>query len=200
MTPAQVRAEFNKLADEITAFAAQNGLSFGKAKGKIAENAQKKYNKLLEKIEKAENQGEPVKDSDRELLKKFEDQYTTAKAMTWIQNVYFAGDLSSNKMNPKARVPVDVLFDLNKGDSFAIDYPEAWDFRTTQGAGYGKAITPYAEAVIGEGIMTTASQKFIDQKKAYARESGGETIDNPFLHVNSDGTLTEDALERNAAA
>lgn len=196
MTPAQVRAEFNKLADEITAFAAQNGLSFGKAKGKIAENAQKKYNKLLEKIEKAENQGEPVKDSDRELLKKFEDQYTTAKAMTWIQNVYFAGDLSSNKMNPKARVPVDVLFDLNKGDSFAIDYPEAWDFRTTQGAGYGKAITPYAEAVIGEGIMTTASQKFIDQKKAYARESGGETIDNPFLHVNSDGTLTEDAKKQ----
>lgn len=196
MAPAQVRAEFNKLADEITAFAAQNGLSFGKAKGKIAENAQKKYNKLLEKIEKAENQGEPVKDSDRELLKKFEDQYTTAKAMTWIQNVYFAGDLSSNKMNPKARVPVDVLFDLNKGDSFAIDYPEAWDFRTTQGAGYGKAITPYAEAVIGEGIMTTASQKFIDQKKAYARESGGETIDNPFLHVNSDGTLTEDAKKQ----
>lgn len=196
MTPVQVRAEFNKLADEITAFAAQNGLSFGKAKGKIAENAQKKYNKLLEKIEKAENQGEPVKDSDRELLKKFEDQYTTAKAMTWIQNVYFAGDLSSNKMNPKARVPVDVLFDLNKGDSFAIDYPEAWDFRTTQGAGYGKAITPYAEAVIGEGIMTTASQKFIDQKKAYARESGGETIDNPFLHVNSDGTLTKDAMKQ----
>ena len=196
MTPAQVRAEFNKLADEITAFAAQNGLSFGKAKGKIAENAQKKYNKLLEKIEKAENQGEPVKDSDRELLKKFEDQYTTAKAMTWIQNVYFAGDLSSNKMNPKARVPVDVLFDLNKGDSFAIDYPEAWDFRTTQGAGYGKAITPYAEAVIGEGIMTTASQKFIDQKKAYARESGGETIDNPFLHVNSDGTLSADAMKQ----
>ena len=196
MTPVQVRAEFNKLADEITAFAAQNGLSFGKAKGKIAENAQKKYNKLQEKIDKAENQGEPVKDSDRELLKKFKDQYTTAKAMTWIQNVYFAGDLSSNKMNPKARVPVDVLFDLNKGDSFAIDYPEAWDFRTTQGAGYGKAITPYAEAVIGEGIMTTASQKFIDQKKEYARESGGETIDNPFLHVNSDGTLTEDAMKQ----
>jgi hypothetical protein len=71
--------------------------------------------------------------------------------------VYFGGHdehIAAN-VNPKFRVPVEVLFDLNEGEAFAKDYEEAWAFRTTQGAGYGKAITPYAEAILGEGILGT---------------------------------------------
>jgi hypothetical protein len=55
-------------------------------------------------------------------------------------------------------VPKDVLFDLNKGATFAEDYPLSWAFRTGKGASAGKAITPYADARVGEAIQGIASQ------------------------------------------
>ena len=41
-------------------------------------------------------------------------------------------------------VPSNVLFDMNKGEEFANDYPETWSYRTTRGPAMGKAITPWA--------------------------------------------------------
>ena len=61
-------------------------------------------------------------------------------------------------------VPPDILFDLNRGEEFAAGYKGAWAFRTTQGAGYGKAIAPYAEVTLGEGILVTKSKDAIKQK------------------------------------
>lgn len=151
-------AAYRKMYGEVEAYAAEQGLTFGKAKGALTSKITKEYVKLLEKVEKADNQGEKVKDLDRAKLASLEKQMNTVKAMTWLENVYFSQNPMTHqvpKLNPRGNVPASVLFDLNKGEAFATQYPEAWAFRTTQGAGYGKAITPYADATLGEGILTT---------------------------------------------
>lgn len=88
-------------------------------------------------------------------------------------------------------VPNDILFDLNRGDDFARNYPLAWGFRTGKGASAGKAILPYSDARLGEIVQgigyadisnigvgeenmflngdTQAAQKRIDAARAKAR-------------------------------
>lgn len=62
--------------------------------------------------------------------------------------------VGSWKKNPDFKpVPKDILFDLNRGGDFAKDYPLSWAFRTGKGCAMGKAITPYADARVGETIQ-----------------------------------------------
>ena len=68
------------------------------------------------------------------------------------------GDAIGNwKKNPDFKpVPKDILFDLNRGGDFSKDYPLSWAFRTGKGCAMGKAITPYADARVGETIQGVA--------------------------------------------
>ena len=176
MTASEVQAEYLAMEERVKKVAEENNLSLGKAKGKLAAKFTKRYNELYERITKAENQGERVSEKDRAELAVLKDNMETVKSMTWIDKVYFK-DSSHKTANPKKKWFVDpnVLFDLNEGESFATNYPEAWGFRTTQGAGYGKAITPYAEATLGEGILGTNNiNKTVKDKK-------DEKLENIFL-------------------
>ena len=154
MKPTEVAAIYEEMKSEVKTFADEMGITYGKAKGALTSKLTKEFNKLTEKIEKAENQGEWVSEKDRKRLAEIEPKMKTVKAMTWIEKVYFEGS-SLTKVRENFAVPNEILFDLNRGEEFAAQYPEAWAFRTTQGAGYGKAITPYADAVLGEGIHAT---------------------------------------------
>ena len=174
MSVSEAAAAYRKMHSEIEAFAKEQGLSFGKAKGALTSKLTKEYNKITEKIEKAQNQGENVKAADLNRQAELEPMMNTVKAMTWLENVYFA-DSSLTKVNKRFRVPNEVLFDLNNGEAFVTQYPEAWAFRTTQGAGYGKAITPYAEARLGEGILVTNNTTNAIKGKAKG------TLNNYFL-------------------
>lgn len=177
MTVAEVSNAYKKMHSQVSAFAEEQNLTFGKAKGALTSKLTKEYNKLTEKIQKQENQGEKVSEADRKRLAEIEPMMNTVKAMTWIENVYFA-DSALTKVNPKFRVPNEVLFDLNNGEAFASLYKAAWAFRTTQGAGYGKAITPYAEANLGEGILVTNNTSNAIKGKAQG------TLNNFFLQQN----------------
>ena len=181
-----VAKAYRTMRDEVAAFAEEQGISFGKAKGALTSKLTKEYNKLTEKIEKAQNQGEKVKPADQKRLDELEPMMNTVKGMTWLENVYFA-DSSLKKVNPRFRVPNEVLFDLNNGEAFATQYKEAWAFRTTQGAGYGKAITPYAEARLGEGVLVTNNTTNAIKGKAQG------SLDNFFLRQN--GTMDKKARE-----
>ena len=169
-----VEAEYQAMLSEMDAYAKANDINLGRAKGSLAKKYSKKYEDLKEKIEKADNQGEKVKDTDRQALRLMELKMNTVKAMTWIDKVYFGGK-AHTKASPRRFVPADVLFNLNDGNTFATDYPEAWGFRCTQGAGYGKAIAPYAEAVVGEGILGTANTN------ATLKSKKDGTLVNPFI-------------------
>lgn len=187
-------AEYRKMYNQVEQYAKDNNLTTGKAKGALASKITKEYNKLKETIEKKDNQGETVAEGDRQRLASLEETMTTVKAMTWLEKVYFKGNPLTEtkpKVNPGYAVPSDILFDLNMGEVFATRYKDAWAFRTTQGAGYGKAITPYAEAVIGEGILVTNNtSKTIKDKQA-------GKLNNIFIdqkgHLNKDA---KKALER----
>ena len=181
-----VAAAYLKMKAEVSKFADEQGISFGKAKGALTSKLTKEFNKLTEKIEKAENQGEKVKPADRQRLAELEPMMNTVKSMTWLENVYFA-DSSLKKVNPNFRVPNEVLFDLNNGEAFASQYKEAWAFRTTQGAGYGKAITPYAEARLGEGVLVTNNTTNAIKGRAQG------TLNNYFLNQN--GKLDKQSRE-----
>ena len=190
MAVEDVAAAYLKMKAEVSKFAEEQGISFGKAKGALTSKLTKEYNKLTEKIEKAQNQGEKVKPADQKRLAELEPMMNTVKGMTWLENVYFA-DSSLKKVNPRFRVPNEVLFDLNNGEAFATQYKEAWAFRTTQGAGYGKAITPYAEARLGEGVLVTNNTTNAIKGRAQG------TLNNYFL--NQKGKLdkqSRDALKR----
>jgi hypothetical protein len=154
MDPQRVAEIYNSLYADLVEFAREKELNLGKAKGKILEKFEKEYADLAERLDKLRNQGVKVKASDEERLQLMGSKKEAVSAMTWIKKVYFA-DAAMTKVNKRFYVPDDVLFDLNGGELFAVEYPEAWGFRTTQGAGYGKAITPYAEATLGEGVMVT---------------------------------------------
>lgn len=191
MSTAEVQAEYLKMKSKIEQYAEDNGISLGKAKGKIASKFTKEYNKLTEEIAKEEEAGNNIPESKRRRLAMVASQMETVKAVTWIDNVYFKNS-EHTKVNPKYLVPDDVLFDLNKGEIFATEYKEAWGFRTNQGAGYGKAITPYAEAVLGEGILVTNNTtKAIKQKQN--RENIEERNSNIFLEQN--GELSKEAIK-----
>lgn len=182
MTPAEVAKAYDDISKKVEQRIAESGsdLSKGKAKGKLHSELQKKYNAAVERVQKAENQGGKPSKKDLDLIAEIEPMLTDIKAMTWIDKVYFT-DPSHKTRREKWEVPDDVLFDLNKGGIFASEYKAAWAFRTTQGAGYGKAITPYAEAVLGEGILVNNNTtKTIKQKAA-------GVLNNPFL--NQRGTL-----------
>ena len=170
----KVAAAYLEMKAKVSKFAEEQGISFGKAKGALTAKLTKEFNKLTEKIEKAQNQGEKVKPADKQRLAELEPMMNTVKSMTWLESVYFA-DSSLKKVNPNFRVPDSVLFDLNNGEAFATKYKEAWAFRTTQGAGYGKAITPYAEARLGEGVLVTNNTT----KTIKDRAQG--SLDNIFL-------------------
>ena len=185
-----VAAAYLKMKAEVTKFADEQGISFGKAKGALTTKLTKEYNKLTEKIEKAQNQGEKVKPADKQRLAELEPMMNTVKSMTWLENVYFA-DSSLKKVNPNFRVPDSVLFDLNNGEAFATKYNEAWAFRTTQGAGYGKAITPYAEARLGEGVLVTNNTTNAIKGRAQG------SLDNYFLQqMGKLDKKSRDALKR----
>ena len=186
MAVEDVADAYRKMKAEVSKFADEQGISFGKAKGALTSKLTKEFNKLTEKIEKAQNQGEKIKASDRQRLAELEPMMNTVKSMTWLENVYFA-DSSLKKVNPNFRVPNEVLFDLNNGEAFASQYKEAWAFRTTQGAGYGKAITPYAEARLGEGVLVTNNTTNAIKGRAQG------TLNNYFL--NQKGKLDKQSRE-----
>ena len=190
MTMAEVEAEYQKMKAEIEEFSKANGISFGKAKGKIFDLYAKEEAKLMEEIAKLEEAGDIVPQSKKDRLAKISLQKDTTKAMSWIHKVYFANE-SHTKVNPNYLVPIEVLFDLNAGETFATKYKEAWGFRTTQGAGYGKAITPYAEAVLGEGIAVTNNTTKTIKGKANRDTSSPKS--NIFLEQN--GTLSNEAIK-----
>ena len=182
----EVKAAYDEMHDRVQAKAEEAGLSFGKAKTKMTSQITKDYQNQLDKVAKKMNNGDRVSQADIDKLNALGNTMTDVKALTWIENVYFGGKpMTEQNISKNYRVPADILFDLNRGAEFSTKYANAWAFRTTQGAGYGKAITPYSQATLGEGILGTNSIT----KMVKAKAAG--TLNNPFL--NNDGELDKDA-------
>lgn len=65
------------------------------------------------------------------------------------------------------RVPDEILLDLSKTGEFAQDkYKKSWTYRTTRGAGMGKAILPHSGARIGDSVKGT-KDRWSDLQNAF---------------------------------
>ena len=173
----EVIREYNEVNKKVEKFADDNHLSKGRAKGSLAKDLDKQFKDLEESVQTRENQGEFVPEADYKKLDALKSEIATIRSLTWIDDVYFGGKAhTASNVNPRFMVPLNVLYDLNEGETFARDYREAWAFRTTQGAGYGKAITPYAEAILGEGMLVTTNTT----KTIKAKADPNKTLSNPY--------------------
>ena len=107
-------------------------------------------------------------DTVERIMKEANDEVEEYEAYQWLAATMLEEivETDENGKNPKhvgwkrnesfKPVPADVLFDLNKGDEFASNYPASWKFRTTKGCAAGKAILPYSDARVGETIQGVA--------------------------------------------
>ena len=94
------------------------------------------------------------------------------------ENGHFIVDRENFRLTPE-----EILFDLNRTGEFA-GYAKNWKYRTTRGAGMGKAIMPYSGASIGDIINGDAIRWKTDQ--------------NPFLNMDKEAAMKafESAKER----
>jgi hypothetical protein len=94
-----------------------------------------------------------LRDEAKELQKELDD----IESYNWVTQVRCVSDGKGGyKLDPKYKsVPNEVLLDLRRSGDFASKYPKAWKYRTTRGAGMGKAIMPYSGATIGDFIKGT---------------------------------------------
>ena len=121
------------------------------------------------------------------IMKQSNDEVELFEAYQWLTRTLMVKDANGNWVRNKdfKSVPMEVLFDLNKGDEFASGYPLSWAFRTGKGASAGKAIVPYADARVGETIQGIAKSDIKDIKVGFDL--------NPFL--NGDRKTQANLLE-----
>ena len=121
----------------------------------------KQRQKIEEQIKKKE---ETAKKKDRE-IDQFEEDKKKFEAFNWVSQVlclqHTEGKATINDLDGNGNfvmdkenfryTPEEILFDLNRSGEFA-GYAKNWRYRTTRGAGMGKAIMPYSGASIGDII------------------------------------------------
>ena len=123
------REHIDKLVDEKSAAwdRMQNelaGLELLAEKGKATAEQQERITTLREDIGRIK--------SDLDLLGEWQ----------WVKKV-----VSDKDYKP---VPLEVLYNLDDGETFARDYSVVWGWRTTRGSGAGKAILPYSDMRLGD--------------------------------------------------
>ena len=102
-----------------------------------------------------------------ELEKKMRD----LESFNWVTQVRCVktkngGYKLDNKYKP---VPNDILLDLTRSGDFAQQFPKSWKYRTTRGAGMGKAIMPYSGATLGDFIKGTKDRWTKAKNPFYAK-------------------------------
>lgn len=105
-----------------------------------------------------------------------DEELAKVNAYNWITQALCNGkvdaikDIDNLKIDDAFKLtPDEILFDLNRTAEFA-EYKKNWNYRTTRGAGMGKAIMPYGGATIGDFL--------------YGVHAGGRQANNPWLNGN----------------
>lgn len=129
---------------------------------------------LERKLQDALDKGNLEAQKDiREEVSELEKKMSDLESFNWVTQVRCVGDKNGNyKLDKGYRaVPNEILLDLRRSGDFAQKYPKAWKYRTTRGAGMGKAIVPYSGATLGDFIKGT--------KDRWAESK------NPFFNKNA---------------
>lgn len=146
----------------------------------------KLFDKSLTKEEKTE-----IRNQIEDLLGEMtdvEEELGEVRAFNWVARALCVddGSFKVDKKHFKKITPDSVLFDLNKTSEFA-EYEKNWKYRTTRGAGMGKAIMPYSGETIGDIL------KGVNKGK---RQSN---LKNPWLNYVEGGSNAQAKRQLNDA-
>lgn len=160
------------------------------------------------RIEKLTSQIAPYAEADKQAPQALRDQVTQAEedyanleAYNWVTQVRLVKNKKTGQytLNKAYRpVPDAVLFDLNAGDRFA-QYPASWKYRTTRGAGMGKAIMPYAGVEIGDMVYNNQIRNQGAEGKEQMKAmygSGTKIAENKFANGKKDANSVRKAIKR----
>lgn len=141
-TKAELEAESRRADKAIAEFADLKGKTKGEARADLIARLRRDLSKMYKEDSKA-TQAE-IDEVAEELFR--------IECATWLRKVRLQDNYKP--------VPSDILFDLDRANEFADNYPDAWTFRNSGGASEGKSITPYADARFGEFIKSVASASY----------------------------------------
>ena len=154
---------------------------YGDAKGVNSEKTkvQKRLETLERKLQEANANKDLAAQADiQKEVRSLEKKMSDLESFNWVTQVRCVkGKNGKYTLDRKYRpVPNEVLLDLRRSGDFAQKYPKSWKYRTTRGAGMGKAIMPYSGATIGDFIKGT-KDRWTDAK-------------NPFYSKNDKASRT----------
>lgn len=174
--------KYQKLADEKNVNKADDkkvtakdviGTEKTRIQGRV-EAAQKKMQQMLNKDPNADISS--IADEERRLQRELNE----LEAYNWVTQVRCKTDSKRNpirdangniQLDEKYRdVPNEILLDMNRTGDFASKYAKSWTFRTTRGAGMGKAIMPYSGAVLGDTIKSASNSntnRYVEGKNPF---------------------------------
>lgn len=177
-------------------------------KNTVAKNISNERTKLNNKLKKLSEKLAGFLQADKEAPKALRDQveaaerdYADLEAYSWVTQVRLVKDKATGayRLNESYRpVPDDVLFDLNAGGRFA-QFPASWRYRTTRGAGMGKAILPSSGARIGDMVYANQVRNQGDEGKALMQAMYDEDMDiseNKLANGKKDKAAIQRAVRR----
>lgn len=177
-------------------------------KNTVAKNISNERTKLNNKLKKLSEKLADFLKEDKEAPKALRDKveaaerdYADLEAYSWVTQVRLVKDKATGayRLNESYRpVPDDVLFDLNAGSRFA-QFPASWRYRTTRGAGMGKAILPYSGARIGDMVYNNQVRNQGSEGKALMQAMYDEDMDiseNKLANGKKDKAAIQKAVRR----
>lgn len=177
-------------------------------KNTAAKNISNERTKLNNKLKKLSEKLADFLKEDKEAPKALRDKveaaerdYADLEAYSWVTQVRLVKDKATGayRLNESYRpVPDEVLFDLNAGSRFA-QFPASWRYRTTRGAGMGKAILPYSGARIGDMVYNNQVRNQGSEGKALMQAMYDEDMDiseNKLANGKKDKAAIQRAVRR----
>ena len=141
--------------------------AIAKAKTKI----EGKLARIEKKMLQLTAQGKSVESLVKQ-AKPLEDELSYIEAYNWVTQVLCKKNVRDANgqvvLDPDyTPVPDEILLDLRRTGDFANDkYKKSWTYRTTRGAGMGKAILPHSGARIGDTVKGT-KDRWADIQNAF---------------------------------
>lgn len=148
MDMTEVRKEYEKIKKQVDKLVSEQK---GKKSGTKAR--EQLYAETIERKDlldlKRQMPNKKLTEAEEKELEAISNRLEILDHWSWLEKTRLADDYKA--------VPDDVLFDLNAGRTFAMDYPATWRFRTTRGPSLGKAVAPYSPSRLGDTIRGIAS-------------------------------------------
>lgn len=174
--------QITEYADGVLSKYASDNDNASKAIGKAKVRLEKQLETIARDMQRATAKGESI-DALNEKAKKLEAEYADVEAYNWVtqvlckqkkhgtQTVQMRDANGNLVLNDKYRpVPDEILFDLRRTGEFA-EYEASWKYRTTRGAGMGKAILPYTGASLGDTV--------------YGKQKRRSSADNAYMQQDT---------------